>query len=101
MHHGNTVFQSLLGGLKVYLLAFQINMAAVLVVDAKQALHQRGFSGSVLSHQRMHRTGFYGKIYIIERLYTGKLLADALHFQEYIFVVRRCCLFFQIISPPF
>ena len=50
VHHGNSVFQSLLGGLEVYLPAFQINMTAVFVVDAEKAFHQSGFTGAVLPH---------------------------------------------------
>ena len=101
VHHRHTVLKSFFGRSKINFIPFQVNMAAVFIVYAKQALHQRRLSGSVLSHQCVNRTRLHGQIYIIKRLYTGEFLTDALHFQEYTFVLRRCCLFFQIISPPF
>ncbi len=76
-------------------------MAAVLAIHTKQAFHQCGLAGAVFSHQCMYRTRFYGKIYVIQRLYSGKFFADAFHLQEHIFVLRRYFVFFHVLSPPF
>ena len=40
-------------------------------------LDKRGFTGTVLAHQRMHFTGFQLKLHIVQRLYARKDLCNA------------------------
>ena len=82
MHHGDAVLQRLLGVLKVDLLPFQIDMAAVLAVDAEEAFHQRGFARAVLAHKSMDRTFFKLQMHIVQGLDAGEGFCDVCHSQE-------------------
>ena len=55
MHHGDAIFQRLFGRGEVDLLALEEDLALILLVDAEQALEQRGLPCAILAHQRMHR----------------------------------------------
>ena len=95
MHHGNAVFQCLLGVCKVDFPAIQVHMSAVLGIHAEQALHQRRFAGAVLPHQGMDGACFHGQRNIVQRLDAGKRLVDILHAQKHICLCLRliCSLF--------
>ena len=82
MDHGDAVFQRLLRIFEINFLAVQNDGAAVFGIDAKQALHQRGFSRAVLAHQRMDGTGPDGKGNAVQRLDTREFLCDIPHFQQ-------------------
>ena len=49
--HGNAVFQGIFGPGKADLLAVEEDLAFVLLVGAKQALHHRGLTGAVFAHK--------------------------------------------------
>ena len=53
-------------------------------VSAAENVHQRGFSGAVLAHKSVYLAAPYFEVHIIERLDTGELLNDVLHF-KYVF----------------
>ena len=72
MHHCHSIFQSFLGSLKADLLAVQVNMACILVVNTEQALHKSGLTGSVLAHKSMNRSGTDRQGNIIQGLYAGE-----------------------------
>ncbi|MNC04958.1 hypothetical protein D3C75_524110 [compost metagenome] len=55
VHHGYAIFQRLFGRGEVDLLALEEDLALILLVDAEQALEQRGLPCAILAHQRMHR----------------------------------------------
>ena len=55
-------------------LAIELDGAAVRLIDAEEALHQRGFSRAVLADQRVNGTGLDPKLYIIQRFYARKCL---------------------------
>ena len=57
MHHCNAAVQCIKRSLDIDLFALVDNLALVHVVDTKHALHQGGFAGAVLAHQRMDGTG--------------------------------------------
>ncbi len=50
-------------------------------VGAGEDLHQRGFAGAVLTHQRMDLAGVDGKLDVAQRLHAGEGLGDVLHAQ--------------------
>ena len=82
MHHGNAVFHGLLGAFEVDFLPLQGDGAAVLGIDAEEALHQRGFARAVLSHQGVDGAGPDGQGDIVQGFDAGKRLADVSHFQQ-------------------
>jgi hypothetical protein len=53
------------------------DLAAVLLIDAGEDLHQRRFARAVLAHQRMHFAGAQVEAAVVEREHAGKALADA------------------------
>ena len=55
VHHGNAILQRLFGRGEVDLLSLEEDLALILLVDAEQALEQRGLPCAILAHQRMHR----------------------------------------------
>ena len=87
MHHGNAVLQSFLGILEIDLLAFQVDVAGVLAINAEEAFHQGGFARTVFSHQRVNRTGPHRQVDTVQGLDTGEFLGDALHPQQDGFIV--------------
>ena len=93
VNHGDTVVQRLLGAGEIDLAAFQINMAAVLAVNAEQAFHQRGFAGAVLAHQRVYGARLDLQADMIQRFYAGKSLCDIRHPEQYGLL--------HLDSPPF
>ena len=48
----------LLWNFEINFLAFQFNLSCILTVDTEQTLHQGGFTGAILSHQRVYRSLF-------------------------------------------
>ena len=50
MHHCNAVIQSLPAALEVNFFAFQIDVSAILAVNAEKTFHQRGLAGTVFAH---------------------------------------------------
>ena len=55
-------------------LAIELDGAAIRLIDAEEALHQRGFSRAVFADQRVNGTGLDPKLYIIQRFYARKCL---------------------------
>ena len=60
----------------------QHDASRIRLVHAKQAFHQRGLSGTVLTHQRVNRSWTNLQTDIIQRLDAGKTLGNAPHFQN-------------------
>ena len=82
MHHGNTVVQGFPAAPEVDLLAFQIDMASILDIHAKQALHQSGFACTVLAHQCVNSTAVNRQRNLIQCLDTREGFADFRHLQQ-------------------
>ena len=57
VHHCNAAVQCIQRSLDLNLLPLINNLAFVHVVDTEHTLHQGGFAGAVLAHQRMDGTG--------------------------------------------
>ena len=51
-------------------------------IDAAQNVHQRGFSGAVLTDQRVDFSFFHLKANVVERFHTREGLRDVSHFQK-------------------
>ena len=51
MNHGNSVLQRVLRSGERDLMAVEDNLALVLLIGSEEALHHRGLSGTVLSHE--------------------------------------------------
>ncbi len=62
--------------------AVEQDLALVARVDAGEYLHQRGFAGAVLAHQRMHLAGLQLEAGVVQRPHAGERLADAAHGDE-------------------
>ena len=58
-----------------------ISGICAVAVYAAEHIHQRGFPRTVFADQRMNMMFLYLKVHIGQRLYAGKQLCDALHFQ--------------------
>ena len=93
VNHGNAVVQRFSGGFEVDLFTVEVNVTGVFGINAEQTLHQRRFSRAVLTHQGVNRSRSHGKLRIIQRLYTGETLADALHTKKYVL--------FHVCASPF
>ena len=83
MHHGDAVCQRLLAAGKIHFASFQINVAAVLVVNAEQALHQRRFSRAVFTHQGVNGTGLNFQTDFVQRPDARKGLRNIRHPEQY------------------
>ena len=93
VNHGNAVVQRFSGGFEVDLFTVEVNVTGIFGINAEQTLHQRRFSRAVLTHQGVNRSRSHGKLRIIQRLYTGETLADALHTKKYVL--------FHVCASPF
>ena len=51
-------------------------------MHSRDDFHQRGFSGSVLSHQRMYRAGAQNKIYTMQDFHSIKTFMNILEFDQ-------------------
>ena len=83
VHHSDAVVQRLLAAGKVDFPAFEIDMAAVLVVNAEQAFHQCRLAGAVFAHQRVNRSGLDLQADLIERPDAGEVLCNVFHLKQY------------------
>ncbi len=65
VHHTDSIVQGRQGIGDLDFLSLKENLSLLRLLMTEQDLHQRTFSGSVFTHQRMDFTLFYGKIYIL------------------------------------
>ena len=77
VHHGNSVFQSILRAGEADLFAVQKDFAFVLLIGTEQALHHRGLAGAVFAHQPHDRSALDIQIDVIEHSVTAKGFAHA------------------------
>ena len=70
-------------------LAIDKDLALVFLVNAAQNFDQGGFTGTVLSQKRVDLAAAQIKLYILQRVYTGKTLVDALHLKKQLFVCHN------------
>ena len=82
VHHGNAVLQRFLRGAERDRTATEQDLACIGMVDAEQALEQRGLARAVLAHQGVHGMGSDLQLRIVQRLDAGKALVDAAHLQQ-------------------
>ncbi len=81
VHHGDALVQGVQRSFDLDLLPLVNHLALVHVIDAEHALHQRGLSGAVLSHQRVNGAGAEVELRVVQRLDAGEGLNDPTHFQ--------------------
>ena len=101
MHNRDSRVLSLPGIGKRHFFSFIYNLTAVFEINAGQNLHKRGFTGSVLTHQRMNLAPAYFQVYLFQSMDSGKGFIDILHRQNYFphfftfhpFSFRLNCLF--------
>ena len=86
MDHGHAIVQRLSAVFEVDFFAFQEDGSTVLVINAEQALHQRGFACAVFSHQSMDGSPFQRQRNMIERLDAREGLRDIRHLQQDILI---------------
>ena len=79
MHHGNAVVQRITRTGEGYRMPVHRDRATVTGINAKEALHQRGFSRAVFPHEGMHRTGSQLQFCMIQCLNTGELFIYIQH----------------------
>ena len=82
VHHGNSVFQGILGAGEVDLLAVKVNSALVFLVCTEQALHHGGFTSAVLAHQAHDGAAFQVQIDVIQHPVTAEGLAHTANRQD-------------------
>ena len=70
--------------LKLYFPAFVGNRSGIFFVYSGENLHQRRFSGTVLSHKSVYFAASYLKVYMIQRMNTRKRFVDTLHCKNYV-----------------
>ena len=92
MDHGDAALQSLHRTLKADFFAVQEYLSRVRLVDAEQALHQRGLAGAVFAHQRVHLARLDFEMDVVERAHAGKVLGDAVHLQYISLLIHPGCL---------
>ena len=51
-------------------------------INTAEDLHQRGFTGAVLTDQRVDGAALHHQVHVVKGLDTGKLLGDVFHFQN-------------------
>ena len=64
-------------------LSLEDDRSGILRIDAGQNLHESGFPGSVLAHQRMYLSALQRKIDMIQRVDTGEGFVDQFHLQDH------------------
>ena len=82
--HRDAVLQAVLGVLEPHDVARQLDGSLIGGVHADQALHEGGFAGPVLAHQRVHGAAADVKVDVVQRHDAREGLADALHPQNYL-----------------
>ena len=82
MDHGDAILQRIERRFQADRQALQINLALIWNIYSSKDLHQRGFTGAVLAHQRMHRAALQPELHIVQRQHAGKFLADVFNVQE-------------------
>ena len=81
VHHGDATVEGVQRALDLDLLPLVNHLALVHVIDAEHALHQRGLSGAVLSHQRVNGAGAEIELRVVQRLDAGEGFNNSTHFQ--------------------
>ena len=81
VHHGNAPVQGIQRAFDLDLFALVDHLALVHVIDTEHALHQRGLSGAVLSHQRVNGAGAEIELRVVQRLDAGEGFNNSTHFQ--------------------
>ena len=74
------------GELAYFSLVYNISRIAAVGIQTAEHVHQRGFAGAVLTHQRVDAALFDDEVDVVEGLDAGKLLGDPPHFQN---IVRQ------------
>ena len=82
VNHCHAIIQRLFTAFEVDFLAVQENLSAVLGINTKQALHQRGFAGTIFAHQRMDRALLQLEVNTVQSLDAGECFCDANHPQQ-------------------
>ena len=82
MDHGDTILQRIERRFQADRQAFQMNLALIWNIYSSKDLHQRGFAGAVLAHQRMHSAALEPELHIVQRQNARKFLADVFDVQE-------------------
>ena len=77
MYHGDPVFQGILGAGEVDLFAVKEDLSFVLLIGAEQALHHRGLTGAVFTHQAHDRSALDIQIDVIQHAVTAERFAHA------------------------
>ena len=97
VHHGDAIFQGFLTAFEIDLFSFQVDAAAVLGINAEQALHQRGFAGAVFSHEGVDGACLDRQRDMIQCLDAGECLCDVRHLQQDILLhIFHVLLFFRL-----
>ena len=82
VNHGDAVIECIAGIGKGYLFPIDLNRAFIFAVDSKQALHQRGLTRAVFTHQGVNGTGTQFQLSMIQGLDARKLLDDTFHLKQ-------------------
>jgi len=85
LHHRDAAQQRVMRGLYVNFLPVEDDRAFVSLVDAEQALHQRGLAGAVLTHQSMHGSRLHVQLDMIQRLDAREALTYIFHLKNILF----------------
>ena len=76
MNEGNAMSLSLQRILEAHLLAVNKNLSLILLMDACQDIHERGFTSTILTHERMYLTAFQRQAYALQHLVRTKGFMD-------------------------
>ena len=76
MNEGNAMSLSLQRILEAHLLAVNKNLSLILLMDACQDIHERGFTSTILTHERMHLAAFQRQVYALQHLVRTKGFMD-------------------------
>ena len=84
MNDYNALGLAVLNGLKLTNLTIvqDIALIAAIGINAAQNIHQRAFSRSVLTNQRMNFALLDFEVYVVQRANAGKQLYNVLHFEK-------------------
>jgi len=89
LNHSDTSIKRLFGADKRYRPTIQEHFTLVCTVNAKYTLHQRGFPGSILAHDRVNRSWSNRERNIVKSFHTRKFLGNVPHLQNIFIIAHR------------
>ena len=73
----------IVGGVDLHLLTIEVNFALILLIGAREYLHQRGLARAVFAQQRVAFALLHAQVHMIQRQYAREFFNDAAHLKKF------------------